>query len=182
MFETLYSWEEDPRYPGGKRTLDVTSGPGVLRFTVTGPGDIGDVSVQADMTPANVNRLHSVLGAWMALNGITAQAVVPVQPLHTAPTDDRMRALIREELAALLPLYRTPEHGYVDAGGDAVDPEPKAVGHPEPGPTWDDDLWARQAPGCTCVHTDRAHMPVVGCTATALSGSSCLCKYVPSTP
>ncbi len=136
------------------------------------------------MTPANVNRLHSVLGAWMALNGITAAQAVPVQPLQTAPTDDRVRALIREELAALLPLYRTPEHGYVDAGGDAaVDPEPKAVGHPEPGPTWDDDLWARVLPDCNCIHTDRVHLPVVGCSAVTQSGATCRCTWTgASTP
>lgn len=131
------------------------------------------VSVAADMNrPSNAYvsrdaalRLHAALGQWL----FPTYSGAP----DTTLLERMVRQAAQDAVSAVLPLAARPGAGHKTVTGSGPcgdclqgnhphvfrpcerpgcqcpefrDPEPRDVGHPEPGPTWDDQLWSRADP------------------------------------
>lgn len=100
------------------------------------------VSVAADMNrPSNAYvsrdaalRLHAALGQWL----FPTYSGAP----DTTLLERMVRQAAQDAVSAVLPLAARPGAGHQTV----IDPEPRDVGHPEPGPTWDDQLWNSPEP------------------------------------
>lgn len=100
------------------------------------------VSVAAGMNrPSNAYvsrdaalRLHAALGDWL----FPTYSGTP----DTTLLERMVRKAAQDAVSAVLPLAARPGAGH----RTVTDPEPRDVGHPEPGPTWDDQLWSRVDP------------------------------------
>lgn len=104
-------------------------------LTVSVAGYMKRRTAQGDLSREAVTRLHAALGEWL----FPAYAGTP----DTSLLERMVRKAAEDAVSAVLPLAARPGAGHVD-----VDPEPHDVGHPEAGPTWDDQLWGSvEGPG-----------------------------------
>lgn len=134
-------------------------------LTVSVTGYMKRRTAQGDLSREAVTQLHAALGEWL----FPSYSGAPDSSL----LERMVRQAAQDAVSAVLPLAARPGAGHqtvIGSGpcGDCLqgnhphvfrpcerpgcqcpefrDPEPRDVGHPEPGPTWDDQLWNSPEP------------------------------------